>query len=68
MTVGSKVKQTLSSLKGIKSTLEVYTLQTGDQETSGAYKESLHVINEVLDDLEKRVQTLEFEEPQYKGL
>lgn len=68
MTVGSKVKQTVSNLKGIKGTLEVYTLQTRDEETSSAYKEALIVINEVLNDLEKRVQTLEFEEPQYKGL
>ncbi len=68
MTVGSKVKQAVSNLKGIKSTLEVYTLQTGDEETSSAYKEALVVINEVLNDLEKRVQTLELEEPQFKGL
>lgn len=68
MTVGSRVKQTVSSLKGIKSTLEIYTLQTQDKETSSAYKEALVVINEVLNDLEQRVQTLEFEEPQYKGL
>ncbi|PKM81956.1 MAG: hypothetical protein CVU89_06350 [Firmicutes bacterium HGW-Firmicutes-14] len=68
MTVGSKVKQTLASLKGIKSTLEVYALQTQDDETSGIYRDSLNIINEVMDDLEKRVQTLEFEEPQYRGL
>lgn len=68
MTVGSRVKQTLSNLKGIKSTLEVYTLQTQDEETCLAYKEALVTVNEVMNDLEKRVRTLEFEEPQYKGL
>lgn len=68
MTVGARVKQTLSGLKGIKGTLETYALQTQDEKTGSAYKEALQVIDEVVGDLEKRVQTLEFEEPQYKGL
>lgn len=68
MTVGAKVKQTLASLQGIKSTLKVYALQSQDEDTSGAYKSSLEVLDQVLTDLEKRVQALEFAEPQYKGL
>lgn len=68
MTVGSRVKQAVSNLKGIESTLEIYILQSQDSETSSVYEEAVVVIKEVLKDLEQRVQTLEFEEPQYKGL
>lgn len=67
MTVGSKVKQTIASLKGIKGTLDVYTLQTQDEESSNIFKEAAEVIHEVQKDLEQRLQTLEYEEPQYKG-
>lgn len=67
MTVGSRVKQTLSSLKGVKSTLGIYALQTQDEKTVSAYREALDVVDEIIGDLEKRIQALEFEEPQYKG-
>lgn len=68
MTVGSKVKQTLSSLKSAKSTLEIYAVQSQDEEAVYAFREAIDMVKGVLNDLEKRVQTLEFEEPQYKGL
>lgn len=68
MTVGSKVKQTLSSLQSIKSTIEIYAVQSRNEEAAHAFREAEDVLGEVVNDLEKRVQTLEFEEPQYKGL
>lgn len=68
MTVGSKLKQTLSSLKSAKSTLEVYAVQSQDEKAACAFREAVDVLQGVLNDLEKRAQTLEFEEPQYKGL
>ena len=67
MTVGSKVKQTLVSLKGVQATLGIYSAQTQDGNSVAVYKESLKIIDEVITDLDKRIQTLEFEEPQYKG-
>jgi len=68
MTVGSKVKQTLATLKGIKSTLEIYAVQSQNNEAVLAYEEGLNIVDEIIIDLEERVQALEFEEPQYKGL
>ena len=56
MTAISKVKQTLATLKGAESTLEMYSLQERDKE-----------INKIKTDLEKRIGVMEFEEPQYKG-
>lgn len=68
MTIGAKVKQTLSSLKSTNSTLEIYTAQSQNEETIKALQESIGMVNTVINHLETRVQKLEFEEPQYKGL
>lgn len=67
MTVGSKVKSTLASLKGAQGTLRIYSTQEQNEETKGIYKEALEVTETVIKDLEDRIKTLEFEEPQYKG-
>jgi hypothetical protein len=67
MTVGSKVKQTLATLKGIESTLKIYSLQCNVKEAREVYKESLQIAEDVIKDIEDRVKKLEFEEPQYKG-
>lgn len=67
MTVASQVKQTVASLKGARATLRVYSNQTRDEETRTVYTDALEVTNLIIDDLNNRVKTLEFEEPQYKG-
>ncbi len=67
MTVGSKIKQTLASLKGANSTLQIYAAQSQDVETQDVYHAALDMTSEVIQDLEIRLQTVEYEEPQYKG-
>lgn len=67
MTVASQVKKTVATLKGNQATLRLYALQTRHEETRGVYKEALRVTETIISDLEARVQTLEYEEPQYKG-
>jgi len=67
MTVGSKVKQTLANLKGIESTLRIYSVQSSNNEESEVYKAALATTESVTSDIENRLKTLEFEEPQYKG-
>jgi exo-beta-1,3-glucanase (GH17 family) len=67
MTVASQVKQTLTSLKSAQSTLRIYSSQTQEKETIAAYKETMDVTNGIISDLEQRIKTLEFQEPQYKG-
>lgn len=67
MTVASQVKQTLAGLKGVQGTLRIYTTQTQDDETNSAFSEALEVTSGIINDLEKRIQVLEFQEPQYKG-
>jgi hypothetical protein len=67
MTVGSKVKQTLATLKGSEATLRMYSLQERDKEARAVYSEAFQEINKIKIDLEKRVGIVEFQEPQYKG-
>jgi len=67
VTVASNVKQTLASLKGIESTLKVYSVQSRNNEEKTVYKEELQIVESVIRDIENRLKTLEFEEPQYKG-
>ncbi len=67
MTVGSKVKQTLADLKGIESTLRLYSLKSKNEEERMVYKKSLETAESVIKDLEYRIKIMEFEEPQYKG-
>lgn len=67
MTVASQVKQTLANLKGIQGTLGIYSVKSQDEETKTVFNEAINTINCIVEDLEKRIQTLEFEEPQYEG-
>ena len=66
MTVISKVKQTLATLKGSQGTLRLYSIQERDEEAKAAYNKALETTREIIKDIETRVQTLELEEPQYK--
>lgn len=67
MTVGSKVKQTVAALKGSEATLRLYSLQERDKEARAIYTEAFEKISKIKISLEKRVSSIEFEEPQYKG-
>lgn len=67
MTVASQIKQTLAGLKGAQGTLRIYSTQTQDEETVSVFKDAVNVTDGIIKDLEKRLQTLEFQEPQYKG-
>jgi len=52
MTVGSKVKQTHATLKGIESTLKLYSLQSNDEEVRLVFKDALKTTEAILKDLE----------------
>ena len=67
MTVASKIKQTLATLKGSEATLKIYSLQERDKEARAVYMEAFEEIHKIKMDLEKRVGEIEFQEPQYKG-
>ncbi|MCH3963657.1 MAG: DUF1657 domain-containing protein [Clostridium sp.] len=66
MTVGSEVKQTLANLRGIESTLRIYSIQSGNKQEINAYKEALKTTETVTKNIESRLKDIQLEEPQYK--
>lgn len=68
MTVYSKVNETLCTLRGINGTLKIYSAQSNHQEIKNEFDAAILSINDVISDLEQRIEKLEYEEPQYKGL
>lgn len=67
MTIGSDLKQSLASLKGVEASLSSLALRTQDHKSKRTLHETMMVIHEVVTDLKKRVGDLEREEFQYKG-
>ncbi|GAV14679.1 hypothetical protein PBN151_4657 [Paenibacillus sp. NAIST15-1] len=67
MTVGSQVKTCLASLKGVQADLESFALATQNQEAKQLYTNAAQQTQQIVDQVENRVQQLETEEPQYKG-
>ena len=67
MTTGSKIKQTLASLKGAQSTLRIYAVQAQDEKAKQVFKQALEETESIVKDIEARVRVMEYEEPQFKG-
>ncbi|MGE4283195.1 MAG: DUF1657 domain-containing protein [Clostridia bacterium] len=67
MTTGSKVKQTLASLKGAQSTLRIYAEQAQDEKIKQVFRQALEDTNVIVEEIEDRVREMEYEEPQFKG-
>ncbi|WP_199624696.1 DUF1657 domain-containing protein [Paenibacillus alkalitolerans] len=67
MTVSTQVKQTLAVMKGIHSTIAQYAQTAQNREARGIWQKQVPVCEKIVGQLEKRIQTLEFQEPQYKG-
>lgn len=67
MTVGSQVKQTIASLKGVRATLETFASMEANPAAAGVLRHNVARMDGVITDMEKRLGELEFEEPQYKG-
>jgi hypothetical protein len=68
MTVASQIKQTLASLKGAEATIKTYAIHHPDQVTKGEFLSCEQKMKSIISDLEKRIQQIEYEEPQFKGL
>lgn len=67
MTVASQVKTCVASLKGAQASLEQFALETENQEAKTLFTNAAQQTQQVLQQVESRVQELESEEPQYKG-
>ncbi|WP_347490652.1 DUF1657 domain-containing protein [Desulfoscipio sp. XC116] len=67
MTVSGQVKQTIASLKGTKATLQAFAAVEANIQSRQTFERNIARLQGVIQDMNKRVSVLEFEEPQYKG-
>lgn len=68
MTVGTQVKQAISSLKGVQASFEQFALQTDNKQAKQMYANAAEQTKQVLTQVEPRIAEIEQEEPQYKQL
>lgn len=67
MTTGGQVKQTIAGLRGARATLEQMASVERNREIKAILDRNTGRIDGVINNLEKRLAVMEFEEPQYKG-
>jgi DNA mismatch repair ATPase MutS len=67
MTISSQVKQTLATIKGIEAVIKQYAETSQNLEAKEIWEKQIPRAANIVNQLEKRIQTLEREEPQYKG-
>ncbi|CAM3767752.1 DUF1657 domain-containing protein [Marinicrinis lubricantis] len=67
MTVASQVKTCVASLKSAQASLEQFALETQNQEAKSIFTNAAKQTQQIVQQVESRVQQLEKEEPQYKG-
>ncbi|WP_054860287.1 DUF1657 domain-containing protein [Gracilibacillus sp. JCM 18860] len=67
MTVSSNVKQCLATLKSIEAGLSSLAINSSDEEAKRLFHEQMLVMEEIKQDIMKRIGELEREEEQYKG-
>lgn len=67
MTVAAQVKTTLASLKSAQANLEQFALNTQNQDAKNLFTTAAEQTQQIVDQVQTRVQQLENEEPQYKG-
>jgi hypothetical protein len=67
LTVSSDVKTCLASLKSAQASLEQFALSSQNQEAKTLFQNAAQTTQQVVDQLQGRVQQIEQQEPQYKG-
>ncbi|GGC94588.1 hypothetical protein GCM10007216_26610 [Thalassobacillus devorans] len=67
MTIGADLKQCLATIKSIEAGLSSLAINTNAEDEQRLYHEQMMVIEEIKQDLMKRIGEVEREEEQYKG-
>jgi hypothetical protein len=67
MTVGKKIKTTLSSLKSAQASLESFALETDSQVAKQMYTQFADQTKSIVEGMEARIKEIEAQEPQYKA-
>ncbi|MDC3412324.1 DUF1657 domain-containing protein [Aquibacillus sp. 3ASR75-11] len=66
MTVGTKIQQTISSCESVLANLHSFSLETQDQAAKQMFQNLGNQQQQILDNLNARLQYIETQEPQYK--
>lgn len=67
MTTYQQLLQTIGQLRSIEASLELFSLETQDQQASQAFKNAYGEAAKIVQALEVRQLQMEKEEPQYKS-
>jgi len=67
MTVASRVKTTVASLKSAEATIKNYALYHPDPNVKEVFNNCHRRMKVMSDEMEKRLKEIELEEPQFKG-
>ncbi|WP_334313176.1 DUF1657 domain-containing protein [Terrihalobacillus insolitus] len=66
LTVGTKIQQTISSCESVLANLHSFSLETQDQAAKQMFQNLGNQQQQILDNLNARLQYIETQEPQYK--
>lgn len=66
MTIANKVRQTLSSLIGAQSSLQMFAVQSTDGKAKMIFEQAAEEIQPIIQSLKERLKQMETEEPQYQ--
>lgn len=66
MTVGSKMQQTIASCESTLANLHSFSLETQDQNAKQMFQNLSNQQQQILDNLNARLQYIQAEEPQFK--
>jgi len=67
MTVASQVKTCVASLKSAQASLEQFAMETQNEDAKTLFTSAAEQTQQIVQQVESRVQDIEKEEPQYKG-
>lgn len=67
MTTYQQLLQTIGQLRSIEASLELFSLETQDQQASQVFKNAYDEATKIVQALEVRQMQMEKEESQYKG-
>lgn len=68
MTVATQIQQALATAKGAQANFETFSLQSKDEEAKKMYGDAAKQLQTVIDGLEKRMEQIMQEEPQYSDM
>ncbi|WP_164669278.1 DUF1657 domain-containing protein [Virgibacillus doumboii] len=66
MTVGTKMQQTIASCESTLASLHSFALETQDQNAKQMFQNLSNQQQQILENLQARLQYIEQQEPQYK--